>query len=128
MGADFIFDCVIINGAISNDDAKSSMLKRVNTLKISDLTDNDRDNIRETFLFSNEELSRNTLQALKKRFTEIIKDTFNALMGRACSSLTFKGYRIYLTGGMSWGDDPTDAFGAFVEFNALPACLHAILE
>ena len=32
----------------------------------------------------------------------------------------FLGYTLYITGGMSWGDAPTDAYTIFEKFNYLP--------
>ena len=125
MGADFTFDCVIINSNLPTENAKALLLKKCANLKLSDFTEFDKDNLLEILDL---ELTVNTLPKIKTRFAEIINDIFDTLSSRECSRFTFKGYEIHLTGGMSWGDAPTDAFDTFGQFNALPECLHKLLE
>jgi hypothetical protein len=125
MGADFLFDCVIINEKKTNEQVRASLLIKCASIKLTDFTECDRGNISEMLDI---DITRDTLSELKTRFREIINDTFNTLNSRACSILNFRGYNIHLTGGMSWGDAPTDAFDTFGQFNVLPRCLHKLLE
>lgn len=57
---------------------------------------------------------------IRKEFAEIIKETFRSLDYRDVASIDHKGDTIYLSGGMSWGGDPSDTFDTFNKFNSLP--------
>jgi hypothetical protein len=60
----------------------------------------------------------------EKEAREIMKgvaeDFFACLNYRDVTYISHKGDNIYLTGGMSWGDPPTDSTGAFQKFCMLP--------
>ena len=60
----------------------------------------------------------------EKRAREIMKDVvqefFKSLGYRDMGSLTFKGYEIYLSGGMSFGDEPSDSYNTINKLNGLP--------
>jgi hypothetical protein len=40
--------------------------------------------------------------------------------------LSVDGYRLYVTGGMSWGDNPTESFQPFVDLANVPALCRSI--
>jgi len=124
MGADFLFDCIIIKDSKTDSIVRTQLLAKCETLTLADFTELDKGRILDTFGI---ELTKDTLKDFIIQSKRIIEDTFKALDCRECSYMTFKGYKIHLTGGMSWGDAPTDAFDTFGKFNALPACLHKIL-
>lgn len=52
---------------------------------------------------------------------ETIKEFCSCIGDRDTAELNFPERTIYLTGGMSWGDDPTDSYDKFMRFSYLPA-------
>jgi len=50
---------------------------------------------------------------------EIIDRGFKALKSRRTTYFTFKGSVIYLSGGLSWGDSPTDEMDAIEKLSHL---------
>lgn len=127
MGADFIFDAIIINHRHDNlRELLPTLLDKCKALTIADFSQLDKTTYYDRF---DTQITNNTLPKIKTNMSEVVEDTFEYLMhSRECSYMTFEGYDIYLTGGMSWGDAPTDAFDAFGQFNALPSCIHALLK
>jgi hypothetical protein len=49
-----------------------------------------------------------------------INTFFGSLGNRDVTDLVYPERTIFITGGMSWGDDPTESFDAFNAFNLLP--------
>ena len=66
--------------------------------------------------YDDETALKDTLAMATEGLTKIQIETIDVLKGlqpdgaREFSYITHKGDRIYVTGGMSWGDDPTDSF------------------
>ena len=54
---------------------------------------------------------------MREKLIEVINEFFNCLDNRDVTCINHKGDRIYLTGGMSWGDNPTDSYGNFERLN-----------
>jgi hypothetical protein len=69
-----------------------------------------------------------TFEELTKEFKETINETFNSLYYRDVTNFDFMGYTIYLTGGLSWGDDPTETFSVFDRFWKMPELITDIHE
>lgn len=126
MGADFIYQCVIIKETHKYQELQAELAKKIETLQLSDFTELDKENLYEQFGI--EELNDDTLRDAKTQFSNIVELTFKTFDRRDCSILNFKGYNIHLTGGESWGDAPTDAFDIFCDFNALPECVLKLLD
>jgi hypothetical protein len=125
MGADFIFTTIIINEDKNIKNLEGQLLDKCRALTIKDFTDTDTSVIADTLDL---DVTPKTLPNIIERFEDIIDDAFKAMDGREANYMTFMGYKIYLTGGLSWGDVPTDAFLCFDNFNSLPECLHALLK
>ena len=53
-------------------------------------------------------------------FREIVNDLFNAIEERDVTWIDLKGKTMWITGGMSWGDTPTESYSVFEKFNSLP--------
>lgn len=104
---------------------ESQLLEQCKSLTYKDLNQIDRDTILNTFDLT---VTDETFPELIMLLTDTIKDTFETLDNRECSCLIFKGYHIHLTGGMSYGDAPTDAFDTFNRFNSMPLCLRKLLK
>lgn len=60
------------------------------------------------------------MKAAKPFIKKIIKETFQSLDYRDVGNITHKGDIIFLSGGMSWGDLPTDSCDTFNKFGMLP--------
>lgn len=125
MGADFLFSCIIIKKGKNLKELESQLLEQCKSLTYKDLNQIDRDTILNTFDLT---VTDETFPELIMLLTDTIKDTFETLDNRECSCLVFKGYHIHLTGGMSYGDAPTDAFDTFNRFNSMPLSLHKLLK
>jgi hypothetical protein len=126
MGADFLFDCIIIKKGKNLKELEGQLLEQCKALDLHKLSTNERERIADNFNMEQD------LFMFPEEVIDLmcgaIQDTFHAFESRECSGFTFKGYEIILTGGMSWGDAPTDAFDTFNRFNALPKCLHKLLN
>ena len=59
-------------------------------------------------------------ESLYKYVKETIDDFVNCLTGREVSHWFDREICVFVTGGMSWGDDPTDAFDLFNRIFDLP--------
>jgi len=60
------------------------------------------------------------IEQVKKQFREIIEETIKHSEYRDVTIYHHKGVDIYLSGGMSWGDGPTDSYDVFEQFQYLP--------
>ena len=130
MGSDFLFDCIIIKKRKNLLTLETELLTACNHLTVKDFTKIDLYNL-EQIIYGQDadfELTAENLPSVIDEFKSIIDETFKAINSRECACLIFKGYHIHLTGGISWGDAPTCAFDAFEKFNALPKCLHKLLN
>ena len=67
------------------------------------------------------------LDEVKKQFKEIIEETIKAMDYRDVTTANHKGDKLYITGGLSWGDSPTESFSLFDKFLSLPDRITAIL-
>ena len=63
---------------------------------------------------------RENEQEARKFMKEVVNKFFEGLNNRDMGSLNFKGYIIYLSGGLSYGDNPTDSYDTINKFNLLP--------
>lgn len=89
---------------------KQAMLAEVDTLRLEDLSD-----------FSNQFREAQPLSELKKQAKEVIEETMNSLdNNREVATWNWKDVTFYFTGGMTWGDDPTDTYTCFERFQTLP--------
>ncbi len=60
------------------------------------------------------------LSQVKEDFRRAIHEFFEIKDCRQITSFSYKGETFYITGGMSWGDSPTDAYDTLVHFGMLP--------
>lgn len=105
MGADLIINCVFMKGKKSFAEREKRMLKEVEKI-------NFEKKLKEYQGFK----EIKTPEELKEHYIQTIKDFIRCLGFRDVTYLQHKGEMIYLTGGMSWGDDPTGSFSTFEEF------------
>lgn len=117
MGADLIVEWVIVKEDIILDEAKEKMLKAVNNL--TEIDEEIRSYYKET---TGEFQQEYKIDNVKSDFTEIINYVFDSIKQgyRDITWIKHKGEILYITGGMSWGDNPTDSYDYFYRFNYLP--------
>lgn len=63
-----------------------------------------------------------SLSTIKEAAKHVIDETFEAIIGhyRDTTSITIKGVDVYLTGGMSYGDAPSETYEVWDKFYRLP--------
>lgn len=65
---------------------------------------------------------------VRKEFADVVKETFKSFGYRDVTYGNHKGDVLYITGGLSWGDSPTDSFSTFEKFITLPQRILALLD
>jgi len=110
MGADFIFDICAVPG-VSGDEFEAECKKFVDGLSKEAVWDY-LENIQGGFMNTPGASDEENLAYAKKEMLESLVEAEKALQGnrRDLTVLTLNGADYFLTGGMSWGDDPTDAY------------------
>jgi hypothetical protein len=98
------------------DRFKSEILKAINTALREDLEEYYDNNCED---LSEDQGLRPSVEDMKQYHKKIVNDLFECLENRDVSYFEHKGDRIYLTGGMSSGDEPTDASEKFNKFNCM---------
>lgn len=126
MGADFLFGCVVVRDNKNLNRLRERLIDECRCLTIADLTDGDKTAL--SFEYDLD-ITEDNWSDIRDGIVNNIEDTFYIISqgSREISCLAFKGYNIYLTGGMSWGDSPTDAFDVFNRFDLMPSCLQKFL-
>lgn len=131
MGADLCISDVIIPIGISLDKLEKRLLKKIDEVKEDDL-DFWRcfKNLWEEAYYGDFDIDKHPLEQDKETrislsraksiFKEIVEKTFEGLTGaRDVTRIIHKGDTIFISGGMSWGDSPTDNYDNFGKFNFL---------
>jgi hypothetical protein len=119
MGADLVVSCLAIRVDRKPDwEAAHAWLKQ------------NEDKAIDAWLLHEEELTDRDPPArseIVELLHEAINEVANGLDGgsRQISWVRFGDYRIYMTGGMTWGDDPTDEFGPWETFKCVPGLSEA---
>ena len=96
------------------DNRKRSMLYEISQASAKDIEDFKTNLADGNYVLEDFEKSPGELM------TDIVEEFFKALGGRDVTFQIFGEMTAWLTGGMSWGDEPTDAFSKFEMFNYLP--------
>jgi hypothetical protein len=100
MGADMMFEYVDFPEGADLEEIKEKMFNKID----ADFKDNADD------------------------YKEIVKGLFETLESRDVASFSRLGRDFYLTGGMSWWDNPTESYDHFEGFWALPEEITSISE
>lgn len=146
MGADFVFNYVAIKQG-KEQEAKKKLLKATEKFDIPELSKNTRVKIisslekKESEEFADfcelweDELNGDfedkmpldrktgkimTEEEAREVMKKIIEDFFECLNFRDVGTIEHKGDTIYISGGMSWGDTPTDSCSTINKFINLP--------
>jgi len=117
MGGDMILSIVKLR--YGQDETRERMIEAVNKLNDKSKLDH-----RELLYFFDNAFGDKVpsdLKKMKQKMIQVIDAFYDCLDGRDVTSWDDGGYTHYATGGMSWGETPTDALPIFEHFNALPA-------
>jgi len=117
MGADLIISYVVVYKGTNLKQQKKNMLEAVKKLKTKDMKK--FENYYETKCGGG---IPNSIEDIKKDIIETINETFNAIIDgyRDVTWIKHKDDTIYISGGMSWGDTPTESCDRFNLFCNLP--------
>ncbi len=146
MGADFIFKKVAFKSG-KEQEVKKRLLKEVDKFVIPELSSDVKIKILNSlekkyseelgefsefweeglyYDFNDDDLPIDvtdevlTQKQARSYMKDVIKEFFACLDYRDVNYLIHKKDMIYLTGGVSWGDNPTDSFNIFQKFLYLP--------
>ena len=112
MGADLVFSGFWIKEKSDLKAVEQNMLKEVNKIK----------NVKQFASLQENYLAEGkvSLSELKRISVKIIKKVFANLESRDVSYVKHRDERFYLSGGLSWGDNPTNSYALFDNFLYLP--------
>jgi len=128
MGADMLISFVYFKQGVNPESIKKKMLEQADgPVIIAELLGRREDGSRSLLLQENDEEPK-TFEEMKEGFKDAINKVFDSLYYRDVASFDFMGYTIYVTGGLSWGDDPTETFNTFERFWAMPELITDIHE
>jgi len=113
MGADLVVAYFGIKKEQDLQQAKEKMMSIVDELSKEDFADY-FDSI------YGDDIESIDLNEAREEAKEVIERTFESLDCRDVTAIEHKGDIIYLSGGMSWGDSPTDSYDLFRKFSSLP--------
>jgi hypothetical protein len=127
MGADMLISFVYFKQGINLESIEKKMLEKADEpVIIAELLGKPEEGPR-LLLQENDEEPK-TFAEMTKRFKDTINEVFNSLNYRDVTYFDFMGYTIYITGGLSWGDVPTETFNTFDNFWHLPELITDIHE
>lgn len=115
MGADLLITAVEIR------ESKSQCLKRINKLDWSDLDAMYR-KFENAGIWIDEDMNDDAtlVKWMKERLKEAVNTVYSERYSRNVNTLCVDGINKYvITGGMSWGDEPSDEWDCFNLFNEL---------
>jgi len=128
MGADLIMEAIFVDERWTFEEAVEQMLEEIDKTHPTDF---------DTFIeyvmheeWDIEYLDDKKTKQLKDKAKEVVKKMEEIITGqpRDLTWINHKGHVIYLTGGMSWGDSPTDSFCDFENYYYLPRNITKIPE
>jgi len=116
MGADLIIEYVIIeNGDVNKE--KEMMLKGIDKLNEKGIED-----LKKFFEDECSYIVGKDIGSIKKEFGEIVEEVLEKGY-RDTTYFEHKGDTIFLTGGMSWGDSPTESCDSFHKYNLIKSMM-----
>lgn len=101
------------------DELRQQMLKKVDELKEDDFDEE----LLDYFNSTPEETDE-----LKEEFRSTINELFDYLFGREVTWIEHKDEIIYITGGMSYGDNPTEMYGVFERILNMPTPIRNLVN
>lgn len=117
MGGDMILSIVKLR--CEPDETRERMIGAVN--KLNEKCKLEQTELDHFFDIAFGETAPSDLDKIKQKITKVIDAFFDCLDNRDVTSWDDAGCTHFATGGMSWGDTPTDSLPKFDNFSALPA-------
>lgn len=118
MGADLIVCYVKFKGDKTNKQRQKAIINSIDEAKKSILI-----LIYGNGIYEDEDVTLTSLEELKAKHKKIVNDFFECLEFRDVTTIQPDKDIIYLTGGMSWGDSPTDSYNRFEQLLNIPDCI-----
>jgi predicted nuclease with TOPRIM domain len=133
MGADMLIQYIYFKQGIDLESIKKKMLERADTpTLIAELLGKpDESQYQAPYIkveLGQENEEHKTFEEMVEEFKDTINEVFGSLELRDVSSFDFMGYTIFITGGLSWGDSPTETFDTFERFWEMPELITGIHE
>jgi hypothetical protein len=117
LGSDLLVCLVFFPKDINLDEAKAKMLKYVEGMSEDEVNDAYSENI-DNYYGSEEEWNRSKIVTTIEYFFKAVKTG-----SRDIAVCDTNSYKIYITGGESWGDSPTKEYDIFWSLLELPTNL-----
>ena len=128
MGADMILSTVSFYGTKTDDERKKILLNKITKLTMQDLNRDDYANILEAWEDRGMLEEEHALKEYKEFLRDLITAFFTMLHYRDVTVLHMGGFKMYATGGNSWGDSPTESYDTFYMMELLPESLLSLGE
>lgn len=116
MGADLCISTVSFIGNMHFDKREKAMIEYVE----KNIKNIDRSDLIELYDHLAGDDVPEDLKEIKKDILDLIEEFFDSIDGRDCMSINFPERTIIISGGMSWGDAPTDSYDTIYRFGLLP--------
>lgn len=113
MGADLIIQFVVFKGKLSEEERQKRLIARIKKATKEEL----EYYFNEDGYYSEGEIEDMKLSEKRNKHIEIVNNFFNSLGYRDVSSIQHKGETLMVTGGMSYGDNPTDSYDCFYKIS-----------
>ena len=114
---------VFFYGNIKLEDREAVLEDAIEQLKESDLDHVDFNYFWDSAGSDSDDISSLTFKETIGVLKEVVYNFFKAVATLDVCEFIIPYGTMYVTGGDSWGDDPTDAYGPFTKFNQLPDSL-----
>lgn len=116
MGADFTLTSIVEVGDMKLEEREKLMIDYARNIEDNQIT---------LFLdfyeqFHGEDSLPDDVKKIRKDVIDCIREFFEAIDSRDVTLFSLGNSRMILTGGMSWGDAPTDSYDVICRFNELP--------
>jgi len=111
MGADMCIDYSCFIGEMSNDERKKRIIEAIQK-------DDMRGN--EWGYLINDIMGLKETDNIKEEVIRVVEEFFECLNWRDVTFITLFDMTIHLTGGLSWGDSPSEATDKFYHFYVIP--------
>lgn len=121
MGADLIFQYFCLDEDTDMEQTKKNMIKAVDDVALEEDFDEISDYYYTAF-GDNLEKDEVDINEVKDEFKTTIKELFDGIAQgwRDITYIQHKGDKLWFTGGMSWGDNPTESYNYFMKINQMP--------
>lgn len=112
MGADLCISHIFLFGNMDMEKRKKNILRYLEGIRNKELF--------EDFLNETGNDDRRDIKEIKKKVEKVIMDFFDCLNNRDVTWIGMPGATMYISGGMSCGDSPTDPYSTITDFSCLP--------